>query len=190
MNKTTILYIRQASGGGGGADTMIANSISHLSPKHYSVILTYLRKQSENINNLYETLTENNIPYIDLPGGSIFDLGQIIKLVRIIKQHRIQVIHCHDPKCDLYGYILRFLFPDIKFVTTLHGWIIKRPKSKFYVALDKLIIRNFDAVIAVSDQICKTGNKHGIKNIHVIKNGIDIKNWQRTEMQISNRKPK
>ena len=65
----------------------------------------------------------------------------------------------------------------IKFVSTLHGWIAKRTRSKYYVALDKFIVRNFDAVIAVSDQILETAAKHGIQNLHVVKNSIDVNKW-------------
>lgn len=179
MEKTSVLYMRQAAGGGGGADTMIANSVSLLKQTPFTIILAYLRKHTENINAVYKTLDERGIQYIDLPGTSIFDIRQFMKIVRIIKQYDVRIVHCHDPKCDMYGYILHILFPKIKFVSTLHGWIAKRTRSKLYVALDKFIVRSFDAVIAVSDQILETAGNHGIGNLHVVKNSIDVTKWHR-----------
>lgn len=177
MEKIPVLYIRQAAGGGGGADTMIANSISLLNNTPFAIILAYLRKHTESIEAVYKTLNERNIAYLDFPGGSFFDLHQFMKIVAVIKKHQVRIVHCHDPKSDMYGYALSFLFPKIKFVSTLHGWIAKRTRSKCYVALDKFIVRNFDAVIAVSDQILATATKHSIKNIHVVKNSIDVNKW-------------
>jgi glycosyltransferase involved in cell wall biosynthesis len=177
MERIPVLYIRQAAGGGGGADTMIANAVSLLNKTPFAIILAYLRKHTESIEAVYKTLTERNIAYLDLPGGSFFDLRQFMEIAAIIKTHQVRIVHCHDPKSDLYGYVLRLLFPKIKFVSTLHGWIAKRTRSKYYVVLDKFIVRNFDAVIAVSDQILETAAKHGIQNLHVVKNSIDVNKW-------------
>ncbi len=189
MKKTSVLYIRQAAGGGGGADTMIANSLSLLKQTPLAITLAYLRKPTENIGAVYKILDDRGIAYIDLPGSSIFDLRQFMCIVRLIKKHDVRIVHCHDPKCDMYGYILRFLFPKIKFVSTLHGWIAKRARSKLYVAMDKFIIRSFDAVIAVSDQIQETARNHGIKNIHAIKNSIDVNKWRLNGERPSNSHP-
>jgi glycosyltransferase involved in cell wall biosynthesis len=177
-DKKRILYLRHVAGGGGGADTVILNTASLIDRERYRVIIAYVRKETEDISAVMLKTNERNLEYYDLPGSGIIDISQIRRIGRLIRERDIRIVHCHDPKTDFYGYLLRLLFPKVKFVSTIHGWIERRKRSRYYMKMDRFALKRFDAVIAVSMSIMQTAQKYGISRLHLIHNSIDINKWQ------------
>lgn len=180
VDKIPVLYLRHGAGSGGGADTIILNTAPLVNQTRFPIIIAYLRKHTENLDAVYQALAKRGFSCLDFPGSSFFDLRQFLDIARVIRENGIRLVHCHDPKSDQYGYLLRFLFPEIKLVSSVHGWVIRRARSRFYVAIDRWLLRRFDAVIAVSDEILKTAARRGIKNIYLIRNSVDAGKWRRT----------
>jgi len=176
--KTGILYLRQAASGGGGADTVILNTVSLLDKDRFHVVLGYLKKEAESISTILEKLKGKGAPYYELPGTGLIDIAQLKKISMLVREHDIKIIHCHDPKTDLYGYLLGFIFPHLKLVSTIHGWIERRRRSIYYVKIDRFALRRFHEVIAVSSQIMQVAHKHGINRTCLIRNSIDAHKWQ------------
>jgi glycosyltransferase involved in cell wall biosynthesis len=183
--KIGVLYLRQAAGGGGGADTVILNTVSHMDTDRFCVILAYMKKREENIGPVLEKLRGKGIPYFELPGKSIIDLAQLRNICRLIREHNIKILHSHDPKTDLYGYLLGFIFPRLKLVSTIHGWIERRIRSRYYVKIDRFVLKRFDAVIAVSGAIMQIAQTHGISRLHLIRNSINVNKWQPVKRGVS-----
>ena len=84
-----------------------------------------------------------------------FDLAGALRLVRIAREQRADVIHSHGYK----GNILLGLLPRRRrgapVITTLHGWTAKRAWSKLgvYRLFDQYLLPRLDGVVIVNDQM-------------------------------------
>lgn len=175
--KIPLLYLRHSSGGGGGADTVIINTALFLNSSRFSLIIAYLSKYSDNPISVIERLKSSGVNYFDFPGSMLFDIRQFMNIVSLIKKYKVRIIHCHDPKTDFYGYILKYIFPELRFVSTIHGWIARRLRSFLYLKIDRFALKKCDAVIAVSEHIQKSANEYGIRRTFLVHNGIDLAAW-------------
>lgn len=177
-DKTGVLYLRHVAGGGGGADTVILNTATLIDRERYSLVIGYVRKNSEDITPVLIKTKDRGIEYCDLPGSNIIDVRQMIRIGRLIRERNMKIVHCHDAKTRIYGYMLKFFFPRVKFIGTIHGWIARRRRSSYYIQLDRFALKRFDAVIVVSMSTMQTAQKHGLRRLHLIHNSIDTNKWQ------------
>lgn len=106
------------------------------------------------------------------------DLIAIEKLRNTIEKHRIDILHTHGYKSDLFGYFAA-KGKQVKLVSTAHGWIQNSIKAKLYVRIDKLILRYYDRVIAVSEQIKNDLINAGVLEYKIIKvhNAINLNQY-------------
>jgi glycosyltransferase involved in cell wall biosynthesis len=175
--KIAVLHLRHSSGGGGGADTVIINTALFLNPSRFSMIVVFLRKYSDNLIPVIERLKRSGVNYFDFPGSMLFDIRQFMNIANLIKRQNVRILHCHDPKTDFYGYLLKSIFPKLQLVSTIHGWIARRLRSLLYLKVDRLALKKCDAVIAVSEDIRQSAEKYGIWRPILVKNGIDLNAW-------------
>ena len=96
-----------------------------------------------------------------------------------LQGQKVELIHTHGYKSDIYGATAARDF-DIPMVATCHGL----PKGQLgslglghlYGILDRLFLRGFERVVAVSDELADSLQKRGIrkKRITVIPNGVPV----------------
>ena len=181
MNKiTTILDIRQSAGSGGGTENVIINAAVSISPDRFRTMVAYLRNNKDNLSPIAKRMRENKIEYYEFPGTRFFDIRQINKLLKLIKQNNVDILHAHDAKSDLYGYILKRICPGITFISTAHGWINNTFSGRIYNCVHKYILKKSDRVIAVSDSVKEILKSSGIKKLELVHNGIDTDLWKRS----------
>ncbi len=178
MNKIVVFNLRQTAGGGGGADTVIINTAAYIDSACFSFIAAYLRKCGDDTSVISAKLKEMGICYLEFSGSKFFSLKQFLNLVLYIRKYDVNIIHCHDPKSDLYGYLLKLCFPRLILVSTVHGWITRRFRSVLYNRLDMFLLRRFNAVIAVSENTRRIARSYGIRKTYLIHNSIDLNKWQ------------
>ncbi|MBF0345406.1 MAG: glycosyltransferase family 4 protein [Nitrospirae bacterium] len=175
---TNVLYLRQASDGGGGADTVIFNTLAAMKDSKFNIIPVYLRKHHESISTISARLSELGVRnFYEVPGKLPIDPIQLTRIAWIIKSHNVEIIHCHEYKSDILGFLLRRMFPRVKLLSTVHGWIETRARSKYYVKADREVLKRFDAVIVVSLDIMHTCQDKGIKRLHLLQNCVDTHRW-------------
>jgi glycosyltransferase involved in cell wall biosynthesis len=122
-------------------------------------------------NQEWETRTaEAGIPYYGLPMSSEVDLRSVIQLVRIVRRHRIQVVHAQKGKARTLT-ILAGLFVRIPVLVLNRG--VSFP-------LDRLTrfgytTRRVAAIVAVSQAVKRSLVTSGVgpERIHVIYSGTD-----------------
>lgn len=102
-----------------------------------------------------------------------FEWRQVKELAAIIKRERIDVLHTHGYRTDVTGYLASKLAP-VKLVATAHGWITNSRKARFYHLLQKLALRSFDQVIAVSEPIAAELRRCGVKRLIKIANAVEL----------------
>ncbi len=108
-----------------------------------------------------------------------FDIKSILKIRNFIKNNKIDIIHSHGYKSNLYN-LLASIGLRVKRITTCHNWLGSTAKMRFYAYLDKLLLNKFDKVIVVSNDLNAEVLKRGIspKKVQLIYNGIDLKRFQ------------
>lgn len=96
-------------------------------------------------------------------------------IARYISSHEIDLVHAHDFKANFYALAARRNLP-VKTVTTLHLWNRSSLLTGVYEILDRLQIRLFDKVIAVSPAVAAQARRWKIpeRKLQVILNGVDI----------------
>ncbi len=98
------------------------------------------------------------------------------RLLSLIDQHRIQLIHVHDPGSRLAALACKMLRPNLKIVFTVHDTHIIDRFSSYWLWVHRLFI---DGHIAISGSVEKECRQFGIQNVRKIYNGVNLSNFQR-----------
>ncbi|MCK4463107.1 MAG: glycosyltransferase [Candidatus Omnitrophica bacterium] len=107
------------------------------------------------------------------------DFRMIAQIKRYIKQKGIEIIHTHNYKSDIIGF-LTTRFTKTRWVATNHVWHGTDAKLRIYEMIDGFILRFADEVVAVSDEIKADLIKKGVKpnKVKRIHNGINVTNFE------------
>lgn len=111
-----------------------------------------------------------------LPMNGRFDLRVVDKLVEVIQQRQIDVIHTHGYKSDILG-VLAAKKAGICVVATPHGFSNNIPlKLRLFIRLGLFAIRFADKVAPLSQQLIEDIVAAGVKRdkIQFIENGVDL----------------
>jgi glycosyltransferase involved in cell wall biosynthesis len=129
----------------------------------------------------FTAATAMDVPIHEIDASGPYDLGQIWRLRKLVEDHRIDIVHPHETSSDVITYAMSKTL-RVPIVTTAHGWIANSPKQRAMVALDKLVMRGFDRVIAVSDRIRQDLLDAGVPRdrITLLHNAIVVDNYRRT----------
>lgn len=138
--------------------------------------LFLLKKEKNNI--YYNAAKERGVGIIPIRMFHQFDISTIHRIIRIIKEKNIHILHSHEYKSDIIAFFIS-RFVKIQIVTTIHGWIENTFKSKVYIEAGKKTLPYFNKVIAVSPKIKSQLLSLGVseRNISLIYNGIVVENY-------------
>jgi glycosyltransferase involved in cell wall biosynthesis len=108
--------------------------------------------------------------------NSRFDFSAIKKLVVIIKERKIDIIHTHGYKSDILGFIAAKR-TGIKCISTPHGF--GQPgsfKVKLFIKIGAALFRFFDMVVPLSRQLQEEVYAFGVSKNKVtyIQNAVDL----------------
>lgn len=113
------------------------------------------------------------VEVIDCQGR--IDQQAVRKIQRCVTNGCFDVLHTHGYKANFYGYwAMRDSCTAI--VGTAHNWPGSTATLRLYAALDRRVLRHFDYVCAVSEEICikLLGARLPSTKVSVIENGIDV----------------
>jgi glycosyltransferase involved in cell wall biosynthesis len=107
--------------------------------------------------------------------GGRFDRKAVEEIQLLIRRCGIDLVHSHGYKSNLYGY-WGARREGIPIVASCHGWMGKGIRLRSYYLLDRLVLRRFDHLVAVSDQIASALRWAAIpqRKVSVIDNGINV----------------
>ncbi|HSM86582.1 MAG TPA: glycosyltransferase family 4 protein [Candidatus Limnocylindrales bacterium] len=101
------------------------------------------------------------------------DFRTVRDIRECIRGDKIDLVHSHGYKADLYGYLAasREAKP---IVATCHNWLGGSASLGIYNQLDRMALRKFNAVAAVSGEVADKLRASGIaeSKIRVISNGV------------------
>src|SRR5262249_40752946 len=93
----------------------------------------------------------------------------------LIRTEKPSLLHTHGYKANFYGYLAACL-EEKPAVATCHNWVSGTPALGIYNRLDRMVLRRFRAIAAVSDEVLGNLVASGIprEKIRAIGNGIDV----------------
>lgn len=137
----------------------------------------------ENID-LCKAAQMRSIKVWNMPCKKKVDLGALARLVHRLRQTDTLIIHTHGYKADVYGY-LASRFTTCRTVATCHNWTNRTSALKGYGRIDKLLLRHFNQVVAVSENVLSMVEESGLKRseIALICNGVDTAHFRGEDNQ-------
>jgi glycosyltransferase involved in cell wall biosynthesis len=178
-----VLDARVVVGAGGGPEKTILRMPRHLDPRRVEMTAAYLHPAgdagAEVLRNAADRL---GCPIRLIPERGALDRAAIAEMLAVCRELDINVWHGHDYKSNLLGLYLRRHHP-MKLVTTAHGWVHYTWRTRLYYAIEKRVLRWYDQVIAVSDDLADVCAAHGVRRdrITVAVNGIDADEYRRRQ---------
>ena len=175
----TVLQII-SSGGMYGAEAVILNLSDELHASgHKSVVAVFSNVANENVE-LYGVATRRGIEAHLIPCSGQMDRTVGAKIRALVKKTGADVVHAHGYKADIYCYFaLRgCYFPlrgtGVPMVSTCHTWYDNDWRVTLYGKIDRMVLRGFDGVVAVSDVVKGQLLAAGVKadKVTLIQNGI------------------
>lgn len=114
-------------------------------------------------------------------GFNQYDLRMVWRLVALVRDLRVDIVHAHEVKSDVLAYLAARI-RRVPVVTTLHGWFGTGRRHRLLIALDRRVVRTFDRVMAVSEQIAASIAADGSLDgkVSVLHNGIVLERYRRT----------
>lgn len=178
-----ILDARVISGSGGGPDKTLINSPSHLDAAGYRMLCAYLRDPADSgYELLREKARRKNVELLSIDDHGALDWRVVPRLLKLCREHRVDVWHGHDYKTNALGLILK-RFHKMRLVTTLHGWVHHTGKTPLYYMIDRLTLRHYEKVICVSEDLMAACRKAGVpaSRCELLENGIELGDYSRSQ---------
>lgn len=122
-----------------------------------------------------------------LPMKGRFDTSVVSRLVAIIRDRKIDVIHTHGYKSDILGW-LAAKRTGIRCVSTPHGFPCNAGlKLALFTKIGIHVLRKFDAVAPLSEELVEDMRRFRVPTArtHFIRNGVDISDIDRATKSIS-----
>jgi len=126
------------------------------------------------------------LPVEIIPCRGRLDYRAVKHIRKLIAHHDVDVLHPHGYKADLYAYAANR--PGrVPLVATVHNWPSRLPSMRLYAALDRLVLRRFDKVAAVSDPAARILARWGVAGdkLCTILNAVDIERYRNATPTLS-----
>jgi glycosyltransferase involved in cell wall biosynthesis len=110
------------------------------------------------------------------------DWRAVRQIEQYIQEDGIDLVHTHGYKADLYGFLAAWRAGK-PVVATCHNWVGGTAALGVYNYLDRMALKKFSALAAVSDGVAGRLLASGApqEKIRTIANGIDVRAFERGE---------
>lgn len=186
-----VMDLRGTYKGGGGPDKTILLSAQQHNPERVFVLVTYLRDPRDDEFEIHTKAAQLNINYVDVYDKYLLDLKCVNHLRQLIRKHKIDLVHAHDDKTLLYGWLLKLMDPDLQIMYTCHSHAnYTRNDFESWIGNLNFLIRNkiriflmkkySKPILTISEDTKNRLIKNTIKkdDIKVLPNGIDCDHWK------------
>jgi glycosyltransferase involved in cell wall biosynthesis len=182
-SKRVIMHFRDTSFLG-SPEKLILDQIENMSDEFMFMACVF--KENQNNEFLRETSLKG-VPTVVLGNTPVTLLYQILKLYRILKKRKVNILCTHDYKSNFVGLIAGKM-ARANIVSTFHGRTSNDFKIILYEQLDNIILPHFDRIICVSDYIKNQLSASSIleDKLIVIRNAIDTTKFVHTSIRDCN----
>lgn len=159
-----------------GAERWILALAKHLNKDSIRCDLAVTLEQNSQDLELVKQYKMNCGETFEIPMSGRFDLSVINKLVKLIKERNIDIIHTHGYKSDILG-VIAAKKAGIQSIVTPHGFENADDfKLRTFIWLGCKSMKFANKVVPLSKQLCDDSRKHGVKDSKLvyIQNGVDL----------------
>jgi glycosyltransferase involved in cell wall biosynthesis len=179
MNRVKVLQLI-SSGGYYGAENMLLNlCASQQKAGCENSLMLFYNVHAPNVE-FYERARRRGLSVRMVHCQGRADWRAVRQIEECIQEDGIQLLHTHGYKADLYGYVAarRCAKP---IVATCHNWVGGTAALGIYNRLDRMALKRFQGLAAVSDSVAQRLLDSGVaaKKIRTIANGIDVGTFER-----------
>jgi len=157
-----------------GKVTSVNDLVLGFDKERFNVIFIYLRGHGDEKNLLkeagYEVFYLSNIERINT-----FRFSILFKLVRILKEHNVDIIHCHAHKSTVYGTVAAVLAKTPVVIAHVHG--LGRSRNFRRKLMNFLLFKKINRIVPVAESVKEDVLKNNWsvpeEKITVLENSID-----------------
>jgi len=166
-----------------GAENAVFNLAQSLRDKGCHSTVATLTRSDRHSRELYEAAKQAGLPAVDLCCSGRFDYRALKKLLAFVSEHQIEVIHSHNYKSNTYAWIVARI-KNLPLFATCHNWTRTDKMLRLYAAVDHFLLRGFDHVAAVSQQVAESLYQAGVhrEKVSVVANGVDLRRFETMEI--------
>jgi glycosyltransferase involved in cell wall biosynthesis len=179
MNRVKVLQLI-SSGGYYGAENMLLNlCASQQKAGCQNSLVLFYNVHAPNVE-FYERARRRGLSVRMVHCQGRADWRAVRQIEECIQEDGIELLHTHGYKADLYGYVAARCSGK-PIVATCHNWVGGTPALGIYNHLDRMALKRFHALAAVSDSVAQRLLDSGVsaKKIRTIANGIDVQTFER-----------
>lgn len=169
-----------------GAENVAINLTKGINRKRgFKSVIGIIIKEDEYKKEIEKACKKYDIKRYYIKCGNKINLSVILEIRKILFKDKINILHSHGYKADIYNY-LATINTNVKKVATCHNWLGDSYKMSFYSLIDRFALKKFDYVVAVSAQIREIliNSKIPKEKISIISNGIDINEFKNISASI------
>ncbi|NYF90953.1 GT4 family glycosyltransferase PelF [Tunturiibacter empetritectus] len=165
-----------SSGGMYGAEAVILNMSRSLNESSHASILGVFSNSANPNLQLHVVATAQGVESHLISCAGQIDRTVSSSIRELAVRTDADIVHAHGYKADLYCYFA-LRRSSIPLVSTCHTWYDNDLMLSFYGMVDRMVLRSYAAVVAVSEEVRKRLLKAGVREekIHIVRNGIDLR---------------
>jgi glycosyltransferase involved in cell wall biosynthesis len=179
MNRVKVLQLI-SSGGYYGAENMLLNlCASQQKAGCENSLMLFYNVHAPNVE-FYERARRRGLSVRMLHCQGRADWRAVRQIEDCIQDDGIELLHTHGYKADLYGYVAARRSGK-PIVATCHNWVGGTAALGIYNHLDRMALKRFHGLAAVSDSVAQRLLNSGVAatKIRTIANGIDVEPFER-----------
>ena len=181
MRRVKVLQLI-SSGGYYGAENMLLNlCASQEQSGCQNSLLIFYNVHVPNVE-FYERARRRGLSVRMVHCKGRADWRAVRQIEEYIQEDGVDLVHTHGYKADLYGYLAAWRCHK-PVVATCHNWVGGTAALGIYNHLDRMALKKFNALAAVSDKVAQRLLAFGVsaEKIKTIANGIEVKVFERAE---------
>lgn len=158
------------TGGPGGAETILHEVATGLDARAWESVVAVPERDW-----LDRALRGSGVEPLLVPTEGAFDLGYLVRLARVVRQRRIDIIHAHLLTTSVYGSLVGRIL-GLPVVCTFHGEVDVSSEDTYRAAKFRIVSRGRNRVVFVSETLRRTflsSTPLDPSITRVVHNGID-----------------
>ncbi len=170
-----------------GAEAVILNMSRTLNESSHTSVLGVFANSSNPNLQLHEVAVKEGIESHVIACKGQIDPTVIASIRKLATRTNADIVHAHGYKADIYNHFA-LRGSAIPLVSTCHTWYDNNLLVTLYGMADRLVLRNYAAVVAVSDEVKQRLLKAGVREdrIHMVRNGIDLRPFDNATPSLPN----
>lgn len=138
----------------GGAQKLILDMARRIDKESFEIVVIKLKNESQlkpGIDTFIEDFQKLKIPVLDVNGGKRFSYTEAVRLYKLLKKERPDVLHTHLPYAGILGRVIGRIARVPVIISTQHNFPrAYTPKVKF---LEKLTFPLADMIVCIYDDL-------------------------------------